>query len=292
MRHEWRRRLWGRLQNVRAQLEDVGNDVWRVRVTSFGAQAFGMEVSAFLVGDILIDTGFAYARDPMLAALERHRIRLICCTHSHEDHTGNCAAVSAAHGCPVFLRHADTRWDEGIESLAPYRRIWWGEVESFDVREMPDVLESGGRRFAVIPTPGHARTQVAFFESATGDIFTGDLVISTRASAILTWGNPWQEVESLRRVAALGPRRMLTGHGLIEEHPAPLLERKADLIETAARQSVELLSSGRDPRDVVRTVFPKGVAKDRFLEMLTSREFSRLNFVLAAVRHAPGSHGS
>ena len=267
-------------------MEDVGNGVTRVRVTSIGARSLGMEVNAFLVGDILVDTGFAYARDPMLAALENRRIQLICCTHSHEDHTGNCAAISSLRSCPVFLRHADTFWDEGIESLAPYRRIWWGEVEPFSVREMPDVVESGGRRLEVIPTPGHAQTQVALFESATGDVFTGDLVISTRASAILRWGNPWQEAESLRRVAALEPRRMLTGHGLIEEHPAPLLLRKADLIESAAGQSVELMAGGRDPRDVVRAVFPKSVAKDRFLEWLTSREFSRLNFVLAAVRHA------
>ena len=277
---------------MRARLEGVGNDVTRVRLTSIGAQFLGMEVDAFLVGDILVDTGFAYARDPMLAALEQHRIQLICCTHSHEDHTGNCAAISSVHGCPVFLRHADTFWDEGIESLAPYRRIWWGEVEPFDACEMPEVVESGGRRLEVIPTPGHARTQVAFFESATGDVFTGDLVTSPRASAILTWGNPWQEVESLRRVAALEPRRMLTGHGLIEENPAPLLQRKADLIESAASQSVELMSSELDPRVVVRTVFPKGGAKDRFLERLTSREFSRLNFVLAAVRHAPGRPGA
>jgi hypothetical protein len=80
---------------------------------------------------------------------------------------------------------------------------------------------------------------------------------------------------------------MLTGHGVITEDPAPLLELKANRIEEAARLSVELMSNGREPRDVVRSVFPKGEFRDRFFEWLTSREFSRLNFVLAAVRHAP-----
>jgi glyoxylase-like metal-dependent hydrolase (beta-lactamase superfamily II) len=152
---------------------------------------------------------------------------------------------------------------------------------------MPDMVESGGRRFEVVPAPGHARTQVALFEAATGDVFTGDLLISPGAAAVLTWGNPWQEVESLRRVAELRPRRMLTGHGLIEENPVPLLQLKADRIEDAARKSVELMSNGRPAREVVREVFPKGRFKDRFFEWLTSREFSRLNFVRAAVRHAP-----
>jgi hypothetical protein len=81
---------------------------------------------------------------------------------------------------------------------------------------------------------------------------------------------------------------MLTGHGLIVEDPAPLLELKARRIEEAAGKSVELMSGGVEPREVVAKVFPRGGFKDRFFEWLTSREFSRLNFVLAAVRHAPG----
>jgi glyoxylase-like metal-dependent hydrolase (beta-lactamase superfamily II) len=277
------------MQRVRVRLDDVGNDVTRIQMKSFGAWTLGMEVSAYLVGDILVDTGFSYVREPLMAALRDREVNLICCSHSHEDHSGNCAAIAAAHDCPVYLRHADALWDEGIRSLAPYRRIWWGRVDPFEAREMPEIVESDGRKFEVVPTPGHAHTQVALYETATGDIFTGDLLISPGAAAVLTWGNPWQEVASLRRVAALRPRRMLTGHGLIVEDPAPLLELKADRVEKAARRSVELMSNGREPREVVREVFPNGTFKDRFFEWLTSREFSRLNFVLASVRHAPGT---
>ena len=275
------------MQRARVRLDDVGNDVTRIRMVSLGTWSLGFEVSSYLVGEILVDTGFSYVREPLLAALADHEIGLVCCSHSHEDHTGNCAAIAAAHECPVYLRHADALWGEGVRSLAPYRRIWWGRVEAFDVQEMPEVVESGGRKFEVVPAAGHARTQVALFERATGDVFTGDLVISPGAAAVLTWGNPWQEAESLRRVAALGPRRMLTGHGLIAEDPVPLLELKAERIEEAARKSVELMSRGLAPRDIVNRVFPRGAFKDRFFEWLTSREFSRLNFVLAAVGHAP-----
>ena len=279
--------MWGKMQRVRVRLDDVGNDVTRIRMVSLGTWSLGFEVSAYLVGDILIDTGFSFVGEPLAAALADREIKLVCCSHNHEDHTGNCAAVAAAHCCPVYLRHADALWEEGVRSLKPYRRIWWGRVETFDAQEMPGVVESGGRSFEVIPAPGHARTQVALYEAATGDVFTGDLVISPGAAAVLTWSNPWQEVESLRRVAALGPRRMLTGHGLIAEDPGPLLELKAERIEDAARKSVELISEGVAPREVVTRVFPKGAFKDRFFEWLTSREFSRLNFVLAAARHAP-----
>jgi len=254
--------MWGRMQRARVRLDDVGNGVTRVRMVSLGTWSLGFEVSAYLVGDILVDTGFSYMREPLLAALADREINLVCCSHSHEDHTGNCAAIAATHGCPVFLRHADALWEEGVSTLELYRRIWWGMVEPFEALEMPEIVESGGRKFEVIPAPGHARTQVALYEVATG-------------------------VESLRRVAALRPRRLLTGHGLIAKDPVPLLELKAERIEEAARKSVELMSEGIAPRDVVNRVFPRGAFKDRFFEWLTSREFSRLNFVLASVRHAP-----
>ena len=254
---------------------------------SFGTWSLGFEVSAYLVGEILIDTGFSYGREPFLQALSNRQISMVLCTHSHEDHTGNCSAIAANHGCPVYLRHAEALWDEGVRSLAPYRKIWWGSVDPFDAMEMPKVIEGGGRRFEVVPAPGHAHTQSALYEAATGDVYTGDLVVSPGAAAVLTWGNPWLEVESLRRVAALRPRRMLTGHGVISDDPVPVLELKAERIEQAARLSFELISEGRPPREVVTEVFPKGAFKDRFFEWLTSREFSRLNFVLAAARHAP-----
>ncbi len=291
VRQDGLRRAWGRLQGARVSLENVGRGVVHVRMKTFGARLLGMDVSAYLVGPILVDTGFAYVQEPLLAALAGAEIEAVCCTHCHEDHTGNAAAIAARHGCPVYLRRAASLWEEGVRSLAPYRLVWWGRVEPFEPEEMPEVVEAGGRRLEAVPAGGHSQTQVALFDAANGDVFTGDLFVSAGATAILTWGDPWREAASLRRVAALEPRRMLTGHGLILEDPAPLLEAKAARIEAAAQRAVELAGDGLDPRAVVRRVFPRGALKDRFFELLTSREFSRLNFVRAAIRCAP-SHPS
>ena len=277
---------------MRVRLDDVGNDVTRLRMQSLGAKLLGFKVNAYLVGDILIDTGFSYMREPLLEALENREIKVICCTHNHEDHTGNCAAIAAVHDCPVYLRRAEALWDEGVRSLEPYRRVWWGAVEPFEPREMPEVIEAGGRRLRAVSAPGHSQTQVALYEEETGDVFTGDLFVSPGATAVLVTENPWAAVASLRRVAALKPRRMLTGHGRVADDPAPLLELKADRIEMAARRAVKLMAAGVPPRQVVRRIFPRGGLKDRFLEWMTSREFSRLNFVLAAVRHAPDGLGA
>jgi glyoxylase-like metal-dependent hydrolase (beta-lactamase superfamily II) len=278
--------LWSRFQNVRVRVEDAGYGVARIRIRSRGTQLLGIEVNAFLVGKILIDTGFVHARPQLLAALNGRQINTICCTHHHEDHTGNCAILAEHHRCPVFLRRPEARWQEGMEKLHGYRRFWWGTPDPYQPEELPDEIESGGRRLRVVPAPGHSQNQVAFFEEASGYVFTGDLFVSPGASAVLIWEDPWAAVASLRRVAALRPRRMLTSHGLVVDDPVSQLEVKAQRIEAAAGRAVELMADGVAARTVVRTVFPNGFAKDRFFEWLTGREFSRLNFVLAAVRCA------
>jgi len=247
----------------------------------------GFEVSAYLVGDLLVDTGFAHVRHQVLKILDGRTIRAICCTHNHEDHTGNCAPLAEEHRCPVYLRNSGQRWGEGVRQLKPYRAWWWGSPGRLDVEEMPEVVQGSVRRLRALPAPGHSETHVALWEEATGSVFTGDLFISPGASAVLVHENPYDLIDSLRRVAAVEPRVMLTGHGLILKRPAVRLRTKADRIENAASRAVDLHRAGMDDRTIAREIFPNGGGRDRLIEGLTQGEFSRPNFVRAAVLHAP-----
>ena len=92
----------------------------------------------------------------------------------------------------------------------------------------------------------HCATRgVAFFDAGTGDVFTGDLYVSGGATAILIWGDPWQEAASLRRIAALNPRRALTGHGEIIRDPAAKFRLKAERIDLAPEFFDTYLDSGK-----------------------------------------------
>jgi glyoxylase-like metal-dependent hydrolase (beta-lactamase superfamily II) len=265
----------------------VGAGIVRFRITSRWARVLGFEVSAYLVGDLLVDTGFAHARRRFLAAAAEHRIRAICCTHHHEDHTGNCRPLAEIHRCPVYIRNHGLRWGEGVRRLKPYRAWWWGAPGWFDSQEMPEVVEGSTRTLRILPAPGHSITHVALLEETTGAVFTGDLFIAGGASAVMTQENPYDLVESLRRVAAVEPRLMLTGHGGVVDNPVPRLRAKADRVEEAAAKAVDLRRRGVSEREVVRRLFPAGNGKDRMLELLTQGEFSRVNFVRAAVLHCP-----
>ena len=56
---------------------------------SWRGAAVGYDVSAYLLDDVLVDTGFAHARAQVLAAVRTSRPRGVVVTHWHEDHAGN-----------------------------------------------------------------------------------------------------------------------------------------------------------------------------------------------------------
>lgn len=273
------------IQHARVWTDDVGSGIVRLRVTSRWTDWLGFEVSAYLVGDLLVDTGFAHARRGVLDVLADRRIEAIACTHNHEDHTGNCGPLAVRHGCPVYIRNHALRWGEGVRRLKPYRAWWWGSPGPYSAEEMPEIVAGSRRSLRAIPAPGHSETHVALWEETTGAVFTGDLFVSPGASAVMTQENPYRLAASLRRVAAVEPRVMLTGHGLVLRDPAPRLRTKADRIELAAARAVALHRSGMTDRRIVHAIFPVGNLRDRMIQALTQGEFSRINFVRAARRH-------
>lgn len=278
-------RFWQSIQGAKVWTDDVGDGITRIRITSRWARLFGMEVTAYLVGDVMVDTGFAHVRSRVLSSLDGRRIRAVCCTHNHEDHTGNCGPLQRRYGCPVYLRNAGLRWSEGVRRLKPYRLWFWGSPGPYEAEEIPAEVVGKDRALRVLPAPGHSITHVALWEEATATVFTGDLFIAPGASAVMVQEDPYELVESLRRVAAVEPRRMLTGHGLIIEDPVPRLKAKADRIVEAAARAVDLHRAGMADREIVRTIFPTGNRRDRMIEIMTQGEFSRVNFVRAARLH-------
>lgn len=273
-------------KGLRLDAADIGEGITRISLSSRVSRFIGMEVCCFLVGDILIDSGFSHAGDLLTEYLEDKTINVIALTHNHEDHSGNCGSLSRAHECPVYLAHPELRDAEGVGRLVPYRSIGWGAPYEYRPDPMPEKIESGGRTLRAVPTPGHSQTHVAFFEEKTGLLFAGDIYITGGVTAIMSHENPYQSIESLRRAAELKPRRMLNGHGLTIDDPAEALLQKADKIEAAARKVLEMHHQGASLRRIQNEIFKTGRARDLILALLTGGEFSRRNFVRACIEHS------
>jgi glyoxylase-like metal-dependent hydrolase (beta-lactamase superfamily II) len=266
------------------EAQELGDGVMRLTLHSLKTRLLKLAVTPYLLGDLLIDTGFAHLRKHIVEFFRGRELNVICCTHNHEDHTGNCGILAQQHDCKIYLHRVDAQWSEGVGNLLPYRRLYWGAPCNYSPLEMPEVIESGNRRLRMIPAYGHSQTQITLWEEATGIVFTGDLYISGGVTAVMTQENPYQTIESLRRVAALEPARMLTGHGGDYEAPARRLRDKADRIEEATGLVLKLHQQGLSHRQIVKQVFRKGHVKDRVYQGFTSGEFSRINFVTACLK--------
>src|SRR4051812_31429275 len=100
-------------------------NVERIRLASWGSRVAGMDVSAYLVDGILVDSGFPHARAALGRYLDERHVRGAVLTHYHEDHAGN-AALIAQRGIPLTMARFTQERLIDPASIRAYRRVVWG----------------------------------------------------------------------------------------------------------------------------------------------------------------------
>lgn len=142
-------------------------------------------------GDMLVDSGMGVVSLREHVALVSERPLQAVASHTHFDHIGGHHEFSCrlCHSAEAELLAHPTRantladpyvTDEIFTTLppAPY------ESAAYAVKSAPatrilqdaDVVDLGDRQFQVIHTPGHSPGGIALWESATGILFSGDIV--------------------------------------------------------------------------------------------------------------------
>jgi ribonuclease/clavin/mitogillin len=190
----------------------------------------------------LIDAGIGLPDyvDAVAAALAGAPLARILITHGHPDH---------ASGVPALL----ARWPTAIViSRSP--------MPASDRHQRADegTLIPGDTSLRVIGTPGHAPDHLCFFDERSGDLFCGDLVRlgGTVVIPASQGGNLRQYLDSLHRVRALSPRRLLPGHGPIVDDPAGLIDEYLVHRAERDRQILDAVRAGaRTPEEIVARVY-------------------------------------
>jgi len=152
-----------------------------------------------------------------------------------------------------------------------YRRYTWGSpspVGHFAPFALPAPFEC-------IPTPGHSDDHHVVWDTDTGTVFGGDLFIGVKVRVSHRNERPRQLVQSLRRVAALGPARYFDGHKGLLAGPVQALNAKADWLEQTMQSIDALIADGLDDAAIARRV----LGNDWWTRTFTAGDYTMANFV-------------
>jgi glyoxylase-like metal-dependent hydrolase (beta-lactamase superfamily II) len=127
-------------------------------------------------------------------------VKVILLTHRHKDHLLGADTIRERYKAPVW----------GHASISDRVRL----DRELSGGERIEVQGPHPRRLLAIPTPGHSRSHIAFFEERSHTLMAGDLV-STLGTVVINPpdGNMGEYMRSLERIRELGAVALLPGHG-------------------------------------------------------------------------------
>ena len=203
----------------------IADDVWQLPLTPRNA------INAYVIGDVLVDTGIKESAGKIATLLEDRRLSAIALTHAHADHAGAMKRLADRLGVPVWCGERDREAAEaGRVVLAPaFRRprlnALVGATAGFEPAPVARTLAEGdslAAGFTVLDTPGHSPGHVSFWREADrtlicGDVFFNMHLLTTipglRQPPYLFTTDPAENRRSERRLAALEPATVGFGHG-------------------------------------------------------------------------------
>lgn len=112
---------------------------------------------------LLLDTGFGKGNLKELVSSLTPKPLILALSHSDRDHIGGCAQFEGE----LWLHPAE--YERFLQNMPQNRLrlkpLWEG-----------DTIELGGRKLAVLHTPGHTPGSIMLLEQETGVLFSGDSV--------------------------------------------------------------------------------------------------------------------
>ncbi|MBL8394181.1 MAG: MBL fold metallo-hydrolase [Candidatus Accumulibacter sp.] len=253
----------------------------------------------------LIDSGYVTHAAQTVSLVEhalagRALTRLLN-THSHSDHIGGNAAVTAAFGCqvivPVGIDATIAEWDEEALLLSPLGQSA-ARFRHDATIAAGDELELGGLTWRAIAVPGHDMDALAFHNAERRLLVSGDALWRNGFGVIFSelLGHPEgagglkAARETLNVLARLPVDVVIPGHG------APFVEvedafTRAYQRLVAFEQDVELLARHAlkvivafallERRRLPRAELPEFLASLSFCQSVNARYLNQSNEALA-----------
>lgn len=239
----------------------------------------GFTVSTYAVRGALVDTAFHDVGSDLDAWIAARRPDGVILTHYHEDHAGNVERV-ASRRVPMWIAPATLAKVRSPDAIFWYRRWCWGAQPPLSSPVTPFAPPS----LEVIHTPGHSSDHHVVWDAERETVFGADLFLGVKVRV----SHPWPredvraQIASIRKIAALKPKRYFDGHRGLVPDAVTQLTAKADWTEETIGEIDALIDRGLNDREIVQSHFG---GEDRW-SLVTRYDYSRRNYV-ASVR---GTH--
>jgi len=248
-------------------------DVTQLRLSSRRSRLVGFSVSAYLVRDMLVDTGFPAIGPELARWLDATpALRGAAVTHKHEDHAGNIALL-AGRGLPLAMSEATRAAVRDVRAIGFYRRFTWQQMVPLPA----DAPVFDPAPLALVAMPGHSSDHHAVWDAERETLFAGDLFLGVRVRVAHPGEDPRQLSASLRAAAALAPRRLFDAHRGPVANPVAMLNAKADWIDATIAAIERRLADGWSDHAVRRAV----LGREEMAGYFSRGDYSRTNFVRA-----------
>ena len=211
-------------------MNQVADGLWQIPLTPRNG------VNAYLLGDVVVDSGYAFHGKKLVKALGGRTVAAHAITHAHPDHVGGSAHVCEALGVPFWCPAGDADAVRRGESVMAESRIrpLLDRGRSFASIEIARELREGDdvAGFTVLDVPGHSPGHVAFWRESDRVLVAGDvwfnLSLKTLRYGLRQPPGPFtvdaeRNRESMRRLASLEPAVACFGHGPPVTGAAPKL---------------------------------------------------------------------
>ena len=260
-------------------VREVEPGVLRLALSSWRGRAVGYEVSAYLLGGVLVDSGFPGERRALVDAVRALAPRGAVITHWHEDHSGN-APTLARLGVPLLM-HAECEATLRMRPhIGAYRRFVWGRTERLSGR----LAAFDAAPLAVVATPGHTTDHLVVWDAERRIVASGDLFLGVKVRVAHRHESPLGLVRSLRTVAALEPRILLDAHRGVVENATAMLRAKIAWLEDTMGAVHALAASGWSAREICRRV----LGREPMVGLASLGEYSKASLVGAILREGMG----
>jgi len=255
--------------------------IWMAR--GFGGRTLH-SVSAYLVGDTLVDSGCPATADELAEWCLRQGVRRVVHTHHHEDHTGGDAVLVDRLGLEIWAPARTVPILQSFYRLPPYRRLVWGQPGSVVARPFGDAVRVGPEVFQAIGTPGHAADHHCLFDPERRWLFSGDLFIHARVTHVRRSEDAGTILASLHRVLDLDPELVICSHAGFVENARAALEERISYWDTLARQARSMAGRGSSPRTIRRRL----LGTEGAMMLLSGGDFSKTNLIRSLLETTGG----